>query len=293
MIGLSSAFTFACTAVVAARIYTRAVLLHTFGVDDVFILITQVRDSYHARFSRHRCRSWTVRADNITDHGHRVECINYTRYAIIVSSDSTPVELILVYHRGTLRRWKALMARKSGGCHSSASVPFLRYTALHMVPLLRQTQSAAPVSTHFSSSLVAPRLAHHHDIRLHVEHCTEHTCHIRLRTDEHSPPNTRRLVSRQPDYMVHRCWYQHRHRFRRMVIADTASPIAAITFPTKSFAVSGFWLRSLVSCSFMTPNFVILCCDPSLSVFSIARSEQRYVVLPPQPLACAKTLITP
>lgn len=42
MIGLTSAFTFVNTAVVIARIYTRAVILHTFGIDDVFIVITLV-----------------------------------------------------------------------------------------------------------------------------------------------------------------------------------------------------------------------------------------------------------
>lgn len=43
MIGLSAAFTFVCVVVVSARIYTRAIMLRTFGIDDVFIVITQVR----------------------------------------------------------------------------------------------------------------------------------------------------------------------------------------------------------------------------------------------------------
>lgn len=42
MIGLTAAFTVVNTAVVIARIYTRAVILHTFGIDDVFIVITLV-----------------------------------------------------------------------------------------------------------------------------------------------------------------------------------------------------------------------------------------------------------
>ncbi|KAJ4388062.1 hypothetical protein N0V93_008667 [Gnomoniopsis smithogilvyi] len=42
IIGLSAAFTAVNTVVVAARIYTRAIILHTFGIDDVFIIITQV-----------------------------------------------------------------------------------------------------------------------------------------------------------------------------------------------------------------------------------------------------------
>ncbi|KAJ4417854.1 hypothetical protein N0V82_005911 [Gnomoniopsis sp. IMI 355080] len=42
MIGLSATFACVNTAVVVARIYTRAIILHTFGIDDVFIIITQV-----------------------------------------------------------------------------------------------------------------------------------------------------------------------------------------------------------------------------------------------------------
>lgn len=42
MMGLTCAFTFVNTAVVIARVYTRAVILHTFGIDDIFILITLV-----------------------------------------------------------------------------------------------------------------------------------------------------------------------------------------------------------------------------------------------------------
>lgn len=42
LVGLSAAFLLFNTTVVAARIYTRAVMLRNFGIDDVFIAITQV-----------------------------------------------------------------------------------------------------------------------------------------------------------------------------------------------------------------------------------------------------------
>lgn len=42
MIGLSAGLGLACLAVVSARLYTRAILLRNAGLDDVFILFTEV-----------------------------------------------------------------------------------------------------------------------------------------------------------------------------------------------------------------------------------------------------------
>lgn len=43
MIGLSIGLGSICTIVVAARIYTRTIMLHNAGLDDLMIVVTQVR----------------------------------------------------------------------------------------------------------------------------------------------------------------------------------------------------------------------------------------------------------
>lgn len=142
------------------------------------------------------------------------------------------------------------MGRKSARCNAPARMPFLRYPALHMVSLLRQTQSAAPVSTHLPCAMVATPFAHHHGIRMHVERRTEHPGLVRLRSDEHHPPSVGRQMPRQPDDLVHRCWNQHRHRLHRLVAANSAHPVATTTAPTKVVAVCRFWLGALVRSHF-------------------------------------------
>lgn len=86
------------------------------------------------------------------------------------------------------------MARIRRRLITSAKMPLRCDSTLHMVPLFRQSQPTAPVSTHLPRALATTNLAHHHDLCLYMEHRTKYPCFLRLRSDEHYTPSSCRQV---------------------------------------------------------------------------------------------------